>query len=190
MTSQRPQGALCSLQTLMLHSGGLGMSCWGEGRWSWVRVGPDQGQLSTLLVPFSLQLSKEEHNYRNYVRMSQLYLKSPQEPLRQEAVRFIGEPRAPGFLPLLGSPCPCTGAMGHQFSPSHPCLHRWGGSRLTSPLPYAAPQGQPFLGSCVARQAGWGGSPTVGSPMRCVPLGLIKWQTDDQKVQEYITESE
>nr|XP_021142028.1 maestro heat-like repeat-containing protein family member 7 isoform X3 [Columba livia] len=36
-----------------------------------------------------LLLSKEEHNYRNYVRMSQLYLKSPQEPLRQEAVRFI-----------------------------------------------------------------------------------------------------
>ncbi|XP_065498931.1 maestro heat-like repeat-containing protein family member 7 [Caloenas nicobarica] len=37
-----------------------------------------------------LLLSKEKRNYRNYVRTSQLYLKSPQEPLRREAVRFIG----------------------------------------------------------------------------------------------------
>lgn len=43
---------------------------------------------------FPLQLAKRKKSAaRDYLGQSLLYLRSPQEPLRREAVRFIGEPR-------------------------------------------------------------------------------------------------
>uniref|UniRef100_A0A8V1ABV0 Uncharacterized protein n=1 Tax=Gallus gallus TaxID=9031 RepID=A0A8V1ABV0_CHICK len=51
------------------------------------------GPLCADPVPFSLQLvERRKSAAQDYLGQSLLYLQSPQEPLRREAVRFIGEP--------------------------------------------------------------------------------------------------
>ncbi|KAF1537889.1 Maestro heat-like repeat-containing protein family member 7, partial [Eudyptula albosignata] len=56
-------------------------------------------------------LARNRSRAKDYLHQSQPYLQSPQEPLRREAVRFIGEPQALGSLPLPGSLWPSTGPV-------------------------------------------------------------------------------
>lgn len=58
----------------------------------------------------SLQLQRDQSRAEEYLQQSQAYLQDPQAALRQEAVRFIGEPQP--LCPSLGSgwwsqPLPC-----------------------------------------------------------------------------------
>ena len=82
------------------------MSCWGEEGWSLVEGWPNGGAISVPTLPPSLQLARKRSRAMDYLWKSQTYLRSPQESLRLEAVRFIGEPLAPGCLSLPGSLCP------------------------------------------------------------------------------------
>lgn len=143
MAPQRPQGALCSLRTPMPHGEDLGTSHWREKGGSWAGGGPTGGQLCASPVPFSsLQLARNRSKAKDYLHQSQPYLKSLQESLRREAVRFIGEPRAPGSLPLPGSLCP--GAQGVLWDtpspPPTPACTGGAGRRLIHPFLHAAPR--------------------------------------------------
>ena len=52
------------------------------------------GPLCADPVPFSLQLvERRKSAAQDYLGQSLLYLQSPQESLRREAVRFLGEPQ-------------------------------------------------------------------------------------------------
>lgn len=58
----------------------------------------------------SLQLQRDQSRAEEYLQQSQPYLQDPRAALREEAVRFIGEPQPP--CPSLGSvwqsqPLPC-----------------------------------------------------------------------------------
>ena len=58
----------------------------------------------------SLQLQRDQSRAEEYLQQSQPYLQDPQGALREEAVRFIGEPQP--LCPSLGSawrsqPLPC-----------------------------------------------------------------------------------
>lgn len=49
-------------------------------------------QLCANPAPFSLQLERKRRKTMDFLQQCEVYLQSPQEILRQDAVRFIGEP--------------------------------------------------------------------------------------------------
>ena len=74
----------------------------------------------------SLQLEQDRSKAEEYCHQSLPYLKNAQAPLREAAVRFIGEPQPPQSL--FGQPGPsprrCTGAKEQPCGcPSPSCPH-------------------------------------------------------------------
>lgn len=83
-------------------------------------MGPGTGPPCADPAPFPLQLARRRSGAEEYLGQSLPYLQSLQEPLRREAVRFIGEPRAwgPPSLCLRAAP---RGAAGGA---DRPCVPR------------------------------------------------------------------
>lgn len=162
MAPQRPRRALCSLRTSMPYWQGAGNVLLGGRR---VALGrgdhPTWGQLCTSPTPCSsLQLARNRSKAEDYLHQSQPYLQSPQEPLRREAVRFIGEPPAPGSLPLPRVPMSwhrTCGAPLHPLPPLPAQVWPAGGSSIPSTMLHPGVSPPRWL----CGQAGW----VAGSPM-------------------------
>ena len=69
----------------------------GRGGRSWVRAVSGKGPEPSPTLPCccSLQLTEEHTRVANYLRQALQYLRSPQESMREVAIRFIGEPGLP-----------------------------------------------------------------------------------------------
>ena len=75
----------------------------------------------------SLQLAKDSIWAEEYLHQGLKYLRDPQATVREEAVRFTGEPQPPGCLSgQLPSPPALEPAWGRALaSLCHPCPCRW-----------------------------------------------------------------
>ena len=85
--------------------------------WGWAQAVPGKGPEPALTLPGprSLQLAKDRSRAAEHLRQVLPYLRSPQEPLREAAIRFIGEPGLP--------PCPAAARPQPRLLPRqrHPC---------------------------------------------------------------------
>ncbi|XP_068550626.1 uncharacterized protein [Anas acuta] len=97
--------------------------------------GPGPGPPCAEPVPFPLQLARRSSAAEEYLAQSLPYLQSLQEPLRREAVRFTGEPRAwgPPSLCLRAAP---RGAAGGA---DRPCVPRARGEAPAGSAPEQEP---------------------------------------------------
>lgn len=106
----------------------------------------------------SLQLAKDSSRAKQFVRDSQPYLRSPQAPIREAALRFIGESQPPGSL---------FGQRG-PFPPS-PGVAKGRASVSLCPLPTqlalvaALPSASPGLLRGSGRAGGHAAGSTLGS---------------------------
>ncbi|CAN8201109.1 unnamed protein product [Coccothraustes coccothraustes] len=138
-----PSGARC--QRLLAAPQG----CAGRGGRGWVQTAPGRGAEPAPTLPCcrSLQLAEDRSRAAEHLRRALPYLQSPQEPLREAAVRFMGEPRAPAPSPARRSSAPAPPA-----APAAPAGPGAVEPRLASaPLP---PSGSRALGRQRAARAG------------------------------------
>ena len=130
------------------------------------------------------------------MQQSLLYLRSPQESMREAAIRFLGEPQPPGGPSLPH----CSLAPGPAAAPAagigpvavEPRLPNAGPGRprgalppsptpatLSHPCPWASRWGKPWAQPCQGEEGVWpgwqgwcGGALPLGPVTGCVFLGL------------------
>ena len=83
----------------------------GRGR-AWAVPGKGAEPGPTLPCHHSLQLAQDRSRAAEHLRQALPYLQSPQEPLREAAIRFMGEPGLPPCFNCHSSaPAPPAGAV-------------------------------------------------------------------------------